>query len=94
MRVVVSQPYDRIDSDLQDEYYNLSPYNVVRIIRGKTEAGDQPTNPPAPTSTRAPSIYFRQWLAEGVLVREDRPSLLRLRADFHGRRPAVYPARH
>jgi hypothetical protein len=53
MQTVVSQPYDRIDGDLQDKYYALSPYNVVRIIWGKTEDGDQPTNP------AGPNVYTR-----------------------------------
>jgi uncharacterized protein (DUF1015 family) len=32
---VISQPYDRVRHGLQDQYYERSPYNVVRIIRGK-----------------------------------------------------------
>jgi len=29
---VVTQPYDKIDQQLQEEYYEQSPYNVVRLI--------------------------------------------------------------
>ncbi len=32
---VVSQPYDRVRYGLQDDYYDLHPYNIVRIIKGR-----------------------------------------------------------
>lgn len=73
-QTVVSQPYDRIDAELQGRYYDLSPYNIVRIVQGRPQPGDQPANPAGPnTYTRARS-HYRQWLAEGVLMREDRPA--------------------
>ncbi|MFP4372351.1 MAG: DUF1015 domain-containing protein [Halanaerobium sp.] len=34
---VVTQPYDKIDQQLQEEYYEKSPYNIVRLILGKEE---------------------------------------------------------
>ena len=34
---VVTQPYDKIDQKLQEEYYQQSPYNIVRLILGKEE---------------------------------------------------------
>ena len=37
---VVTQPYDKISPATQDRYYKASPYNLVRIILGKPEAGD------------------------------------------------------
>ena len=39
---VVSQPYDRVRYGLQDEYYALSPYNIVRIIKGRELEGASP----------------------------------------------------
>jgi uncharacterized protein (DUF1015 family) len=74
LRVVVSQPYDRIDDLLQEAYYSLSPYNVVRIIQGKAEAGDQPENAAGPNVYTRALDYFRQWRAEHVLIREARPA--------------------
>jgi uncharacterized protein (DUF1015 family) len=35
MSRVISQPYDRIRQGLQEQYYELSDYNIVRIIKGK-----------------------------------------------------------
>ena len=37
---VVTQPYDKITPAMQDRYYAASPYNLVRIILGKPQAGD------------------------------------------------------
>ena len=41
---VVTQPYDKITPAMQDKYYSLSPYNLVRVILGKPEASDQDGN--------------------------------------------------
>jgi len=71
MQEVVSQPYDKIDDLLQQRYYDLSPYNVVRIILVKPEHGDRPTGPNV--YTRACSCY-QEWLKEGILVREAQPA--------------------
>jgi len=75
---VISQPYDRVRHGLQDKYYDLSPYNVVRIIRGKERPGD---NSRDNVYTRALE-YYESWLAEGVLKREDVPALYVLRQTF------------
>src|ERR1700690_2806335 len=32
---VVTQPYDKITSDMQEQYHAASPFNLVRIILGK-----------------------------------------------------------
>lgn len=72
---VVSQPYDRISDELQDRYYALSPYNIVRIIQGKPSPGDALEGPGASNVyTRANEVY-RQWRADGVLARDARPAL-------------------
>ncbi len=66
---VVSQPYDRVRYGLQDEYYNLHPYNIVRIIKGKEYEDDGPENN---VYTRARD-YFHDWLANGYLRRDPEP---------------------
>ncbi len=75
---VISQPYDRVRHGLQDKYYNQSPYNVVRIIRGKEKPGDDDENN---VYTRARE-YYEAWLDEGVLMREHQPALYVLRQNF------------
>ena len=67
---VISQPYDRVRYGLQDQYYDLSPYNVTRIIKGKETDNDSETNN---VYTRA-NDFLNQWLEEGILVREDQPA--------------------
>jgi len=67
---VISQPYDRVRYGLQDKYYDLSEYNITRIIKGKEQEGDNGEN----VYTRA-RMYLQQWLDEGVLEREDAPAL-------------------
>lgn len=65
---VLSQPYDRVRYGLQERYYELSPYNVVRIIKGKKS----PSGPDV--YVQAKTCYDR-WLAERVLSREATPAL-------------------
>ncbi len=67
---VISQPYDRVRYGLQDQYYNLSPYNITRIIKGKETDQDSETNN---VYTRA-NDFLIKWLDERILVREDQPA--------------------
>jgi uncharacterized protein (DUF1015 family) len=68
---VVTQPYDKITPAMQDQYYAASPYNLVRVILGKSQAGD---NDQQNVYTRA-AASLQQWRAEGVLVPDPKPSL-------------------
>ena len=67
---VMTQPYDKITPAMQDKYYAASPYNLVRIILGKSQSGD---NERENVYTRA-AAFLRQWQAEGVLVPDAEPS--------------------
>lgn len=80
--VVVAQPYDRITGELQKEYYKLSPYNIVRIIEGKTAPGDNPTAPEGPNVYTRAKSYFNEWLREGILIRESQPALIAYEQTF------------
>ena len=79
---VVAQPYDRITDELRERYYALSPYNIARIIQGEPHPDDQPENPDGPNVYTRARDYFRQWMAEGVLVREDEPVFLAYEQSF------------
>lgn len=68
---VITEPYDRIPPQKQEEYYRKNPYSVVRIILGKD---DDPEHPEKDKYRRA-NIYLDKWLSEGVLIREDRDAL-------------------
>jgi len=68
---VVTAPYDRIHEAEQADYYELSPYNVVRILQGLRTDEDTDENN---VYTRA-EAYKRNWLAEGVLIHDPEPAL-------------------
>lgn len=68
---VVTQPYDKISAEMQARYYGLSPYNLVRVIRGRESDTDTST---ANVYTRA-ARDFRDWIDTHVLVAEREPAL-------------------
>ncbi len=68
---VVTQPYDKITPAMQEHYYAASPYNLVRVILGKAQAGD---NEQQNVYTRA-ADSLRQWRDEGVLLPDPQPSI-------------------
>ncbi len=74
LSVVVAQPYDKVSDDLQEAYYDLSPYNVVRIDRGKELPGDVPDRLDGPNVYLRARAYYTHWLASGILVREPQPA--------------------
>ena len=75
---VVAPPYDVISADEQDEFHRRHPKNIIRLILGEKKATDTPGDNP---HTRA-ADYYRQWLAEGTLVQDDRPALYLTSVDF------------
>ena len=74
---VVTQPYDKINPEMQDRYYAADPHNFVRVILGKSQAGD---GDGANVYTRA-AAALQQWQAEQVLVRDARAQYLPVYAD-------------
>jgi uncharacterized protein (DUF1015 family) len=67
---VVTQPYDKINPAMQERYYNLSPYNLVRIILGKRD----PDSPQDNVYTRA-AAYLKEWRTSGVLAPDPEPAI-------------------
>lgn len=63
---VLAPPYDVINSEEQDELYEKSPYNVIRIILSKVE-GDQKYVEAAET--------FKKWTEEEILIRDNEPCI-------------------
>lgn len=66
---VTSPPYDVISSTQQEALYEKSPYNIVRLIFGKEFSGDDEKSNRYARAAR----LFRQWLDEGVLIRDEKP---------------------
>jgi uncharacterized protein (DUF1015 family) len=68
---VVTQPYDKITPAMQERYYAASPYNLVRIILGRREAGDNTTDN---VYSRAADCG-RKWREDGILRQDSAPSI-------------------
>ena len=71
MNQVVTQPYDKIDKSMQQNYYHRGDYNIVRIILGLEEADDTEQHN---KYTRA-ADYFNSWLKERILCQADTPGI-------------------
>lgn len=68
---VVTQPYDKITPEMQDAYYEASPYNLVRIILGRPEGPETETNN---RYTQA-AAYLKSWREKGILRKDNSPSI-------------------
>ncbi|HEV3511144.1 MAG TPA: DUF1015 domain-containing protein [Candidatus Sulfotelmatobacter sp.] len=68
---VVTQPYDKITPGMQEKYYAASPYNLVRIILGCRENGD---NTVENVYSRA-AAFGREWRKDGILQQDTAPSI-------------------
>jgi uncharacterized protein (DUF1015 family) len=81
MEDVVTQPYDKITPEMQQRYYEASPYNLVRIILGKHEPDDTEAEEFLPAGEQAHNVYtraaewLREWRREGILAEEAEPAL-------------------
>jgi uncharacterized protein (DUF1015 family) len=81
MEDVVTQPYDKITPEMQQRYYEASPYNLVRVILGKHEPDDTEAQEFLPAGEQAHNVYtraaewLRQWRREGILAEEAEPAL-------------------
>ena len=81
MEDVVTQPYDKISPEMQQRYYERSPYNLIRIILGKHEPDDTEAQEFLPQGEKAHNVYTRaaeylnRWRKEGVFQEEAEPAL-------------------
>jgi uncharacterized protein (DUF1015 family) len=74
----ISPPYDVIDAALQQQLYEKSPYNIVRITKGRTSPSDNPGNN---QYTRAAEC-FDAWLKKGVLKQDSVETIYAYVQDF------------
>jgi uncharacterized protein (DUF1015 family) len=77
---LVTQPYDKIDSEMQKEYYEKSPYNYCRLIL-PTEADKY----------NIAAQRIEQWLKDGALTRTEQPAIFVSRQEYslHGKKRLV-----
>jgi uncharacterized protein (DUF1015 family) len=67
---VLAPPYDLITPEYQEELYQKSPYNIVRIDFGKEQPWDNETDN---KYTRAKQ-YLQEWLEEEIMLMSEKPS--------------------
>ncbi len=68
---LITQPYDKIDAEMQKEYYQKSPYNYCRLILPMEE-----------NKYQMAQQRIEQWLKEGVLAKENEPAVFVSRQEF------------
>ena len=68
---LVTQPYDKIDPQMQQAYYEKSPFNYCRLIlpmeENKYEIAEQ---------------RIQQWLKEGIMAKENQPAVYVSQQEF------------
>lgn len=67
---LVTQPYDKISPEMQQQYLAKSPHNLVRVILGPRSESDSETDN---VYTRAAG-HFKEWIDKGILRKEAEPS--------------------
>ncbi len=76
---VTAPPYDVIGPEFQDQLYQKSPYNVVRLILNKIEPGDDDAVSNRYTRARR---FFRDWQSDGVLITDPDPAIYVYHQEF------------
>lgn len=64
---VMAPPYDSISEDDNSKYYELHPYNAIRLISGMKAENDTEENN---CYTRA-AQFLKEWIEKGILVKDD-----------------------
>ena len=75
---VLAPPYDVISPKQRDELYKKNPFNVVRLILGKTKKGDTARHN---QYTRARQ-FLNQWISKSVLTRDHEPAIYVYAQDY------------
>jgi uncharacterized protein (DUF1015 family) len=69
LKLVVTQPYNRISPALQKEYCRRSPYNVVRVTRSFEKLDNPETN------YSEAALALQSWINRGALLQDNLPAL-------------------
>jgi len=68
---LIAQPYDKIDRNMQKEYYRKSDYNYCRL-----------TLPIEENRYETSKQRIRQWISEGILRKDEEPAIFIYRQEF------------
>ncbi|MBW1644837.1 MAG: DUF1015 domain-containing protein [Deltaproteobacteria bacterium] len=77
---VVAPPYDVIDTQLGTELLARSPYNIIRLILGKSAREKGSARETA--AYRQAADTLADWCRRGILVTDDRPAIYYLEEEF------------
>lgn len=69
MNRVAVQPYDKITSEMQDDYYQRSPFNAVRITLNREKIENPDTKYPEA------GHILREWIERQVLIQDASPAI-------------------
>ncbi len=75
---IITPPYDVISPEEQEGFYQKHPFNVIRLVLGKTEPEDSDANN---RYTRA-AATLKKWMNERILVQETEPALTVYQMEF------------
>ncbi len=75
---LITQPYDKINPQMQARYLAASPYNLVRVILGEKRDSDSAADN---VYTRA-ARYFEDWIQQGILAQDPAPGFYAYFQDF------------
>ncbi len=67
--LLVTQPYDKITPEMQQDYCGRSPFNIVRITKSAEKDADPCTEYPDAAAA------LEGWISEGILVRDAVPAI-------------------
>jgi uncharacterized protein (DUF1015 family) len=78
MSTVTCPPYDVINKEEQEFYYQRDPHNFIRLILNKEEKGDNETNN---KYTRA-TLFFNEWIKNDILKQDAQKAIYFYKQDF------------
>ncbi|MEA3328765.1 MAG: DUF1015 domain-containing protein [Candidatus Omnitrophota bacterium] len=82
---VTALPYDVISKRVQDDYYQLDSYNIIRLILGKTRPDDNQFDN---KYTRARD-FLEQWIKSDILKQDKEASIYLYKQDY-----SIFQQRH
>lgn len=71
---IVAPPYDVINTNQQDQFYEKDQHNVIRLILAKGNGDERYSNA---------SKTFRQWLDSSILIHDEEPSIYPYYQEFN-----------
>ncbi|MBW1982416.1 MAG: DUF1015 domain-containing protein [Deltaproteobacteria bacterium] len=86
---VVTPPYDVISPEEQESFYESHPYNMIRLILGKPEPGDNEHQ----NWYRRAAATLRDWQQQGILVRDSEPAFYDYEIEYR-QPPNILKVRH